>query len=500
MHLIFVFLFALSPFGYQQLPDAATLTKEFAAGAKFRTLQSTSEMTMQIKSGNLPTIKTTTKSTMYRSNPGKTRVESESVPAGPVVTVVSNGEFTWTYSPALKQFMKTSSALGPLGLFAGAGAPNLTEYLSAFTNAAKVVREETVEVDGKARSCWVVETRLGSLPVPAQQNAVVNDAVMTTWMDKQAGLTLRTTMSMKLKLSTSPSPAEIEMNLKVTSFKIDEPLADSIFDFVPPPDAKEVTSLSALVTPPRPDLSGKDAPAFDVKALDGTAYSLASLKGKPILLDFWASWCGPCRQAMPALESMNRDYKGLVILGIDSGEDRETVEKFLKTTPASYPTVLSIDSDIMTKYQITAFPTYVLIDSAGKVLAHQIGYSGEANLRSMLGKAGFDAPPAPAVSRPVDVASPPSVLSRVEPTYTREAAKAGNVGSVTLEAIVRADGTVDVLRVVKSLDPGLDQNAVEALKQWRFRPGMRNGKPVDVHLNIVVNFNLGAAPAKIDNK
>jgi protein TonB len=65
-----------------------------------------------------------------------------------------------------------------------------------------------------------------------------------------------------------------------------------------------------------------------------------------------------------------------------------------------------------------------------------------------------------------------------------------------MAAIVRKDGPVEILRVVKSLAPKLDQNAIEALQQWRFRPGMKGGEPVDVVLNIVVNFNLTRPAAK----
>jgi len=86
--------------------------------------------------------------------------------------------------------------------------------------------------------------------------------------------------------------------------------------------------------------------------------------------------------------------------------------------------------------------------------------------------------------------SPPTVVSRVEPQYSEEARKARYQGTVVLEAIVRRDGTVDIQRVVRSLGFGLDENAIQALKQWKFRPGMRNGVPVDVSLNIEVNFNL----------
>jgi TonB family protein len=86
--------------------------------------------------------------------------------------------------------------------------------------------------------------------------------------------------------------------------------------------------------------------------------------------------------------------------------------------------------------------------------------------------------------------TPPTVVQRVEPQYSEEARKARYQGTVVLEAIVRKDGSCDIIRVVRSLGFGLDENAMQALRQWRFRPGLRNGVPVDVSLNIEVNFNL----------
>lgn len=84
----------------------------------------------------------------------------------------------------------------------------------------------------------------------------------------------------------------------------------------------------------------------------------------------------------------------------------------------------------------------------------------------------------------------PTVLSRVEPEYSEEARKARYEGTVLLEAIIRKDGRIDTIRLLRSLGFGLDQNAIDALKRWRFHPGTKNGKPVDVMLNIAVSFNL----------
>ena len=86
--------------------------------------------------------------------------------------------------------------------------------------------------------------------------------------------------------------------------------------------------------------------------------------------------------------------------------------------------------------------------------------------------------------------TPPTVLSRVEPVYSKKARKAKLQGSVMLSVIVRKDGTLEVLKVVRELGLGLDENAIKALKRWRFRPGTKDGKPVDVALNIKVEFSL----------
>jgi protein TonB len=86
--------------------------------------------------------------------------------------------------------------------------------------------------------------------------------------------------------------------------------------------------------------------------------------------------------------------------------------------------------------------------------------------------------------------SAPVVIFRVEPQYSEEARKAKYQGTVIISAIVRKNGGLDVLKVVRGIGLGLDENAVEALKQWKFRPGMKNGVPVDVFLNVEVNYSL----------
>ncbi len=86
--------------------------------------------------------------------------------------------------------------------------------------------------------------------------------------------------------------------------------------------------------------------------------------------------------------------------------------------------------------------------------------------------------------------SAPTIIYRVEPLYSEEARKARYQGVVVLSAIVRKNGTLEILKVVRGLGLGLDESAIQALRKWRFRPGMKDGVPVDVVLNVEVNFTL----------
>lgn len=368
----------------QDLPDASALMKEHEAAMKHvHTLEYKANMTMEMtRQGQ--TMRMAGEVLNEVVNPGKTRMET--LVQGVRVITVSNGEATWIYNSMNKQYTKRSAALGPMATLSAMGLNNLPDT-SKMKIDQKTVGSETVEMGGQKYDCWVVENRVGDFTMTAAAPVTMKDALIRYWIDKKSKMDLQMAISMKIS-----SPAgEMAMSQKFTKteLKIDQPIADSEFSFSPPEGARLVdTVMGAGATS---DLAGTEAAPFEVKTLEGKPFSLAALKGKPVLLDFWASWCGPCRRAMPDVEAVEKQYRGqgLVVLGVNTGEERDVVESFLKKNPLTYPEVLSGDSGILEAYQVSSYPTFVLIGRDGKIAAYQVGYGDIAMLRGMLAKAGI---------------------------------------------------------------------------------------------------------------
>jgi thiol-disulfide isomerase/thioredoxin len=187
------------------------------------------------------------------------------------------------------------------------------------------------------------------------------------------------------------APAQMNQAVIVISQKLDTPVPDSSFTFTPPEGAKLVTEFKGPVKA-NADLTGQEAADFKLKSVTGKEFSLQDLKGKFVLLDFWATWCAPCRHDLPAVEKLHQEFhrKGLVVLGVDGGEDSGTVNEFLLSSKLSYPILLTPNSDVMLSYSVTAFPTVVLIDADGKIVFYHVGAGGDKALRESLAKLGLE--------------------------------------------------------------------------------------------------------------
>ncbi len=131
------------------------------------------------------------------------------------------------------------------------------------------------------------------------------------------------------------------------------------------------------------------APDFQLQSLDGQTISLSDLRGKPVLINFWASWCPPCREEMPYLQEIYEEWtdKGLVVLAINIGESSSTAEEFIQSYNLSFTVLLDTEQDIAQRYNITGIPTTLFIDKDGIIQDKVIGaFQGTAQIENRLSK------------------------------------------------------------------------------------------------------------------
>jgi peroxiredoxin len=144
-------------------------------------------------------------------------------------------------------------------------------------------------------------------------------------------------------------------------------LSKSDFKFALPEDSVLKYSL----------FGGRKAPDFVLKDIDGNEAKLADFKGKVVLIDFWASWCGPCKRAMPHIQRIYEKYKDkdVVVLGINTRESQEgKVEPFLKEHKITYRTLVDNDGKVVKQYGVQGIPALFLIDKEGLIQFKQTGF------------------------------------------------------------------------------------------------------------------------------
>lgn len=121
---------------------------------------------------------------------------------------------------------------------------------------------------------------------------------------------------------------------------------------------------------------GETVPDFTLQTLDGETVSLSDYRGQPIVLNFWATWCAPCREEMPLLQETYEAHKaeGLVILGVNVREEnREAIKRFLDQVGVDFPVVLDPDVEAVNRYLVTSLPMTFFIDRDGQLRTLVVG-------------------------------------------------------------------------------------------------------------------------------
>jgi cytochrome c biogenesis protein CcmG, thiol:disulfide interchange protein DsbE len=144
---------------------------------------------------------------------------------------------------------------------------------------------------------------------------------------------------------------------------------------------------------PGSGMAGKPAPDFTLEVISGgepgSRIKLSDLRGKAVVLDFWASWCIPCKEQVPIIDGFARAYEGkdVVVVGVNTSDDRADALGFLKGRNLGYPSVLDADGRVAMAYGVRGLPTLLVLDRQGRITEVRTGVVPRRELEALVGKA-----------------------------------------------------------------------------------------------------------------
>lgn len=309
--------------------------------------------------------------------------------------IISDGTNLYSYLSGLAQYRKLpapatiteidlgkviapgAQSSGVLGLIL---SPEPKNYL--LEGAVNISLQSPVEMDGK---------QYYNLQLTQQGKVKTNMLIdQKTFLIAQINVNmteaLKEEMAVNKALGKTP-PADLEYTLteRYKLVKINEPVPPETFKFIEPKGAKEVAKFLPDMESAAEDLTGKMAPDFTLAALDGTKYTLSAQKGKVVLLDFWATWCGPCVRLLPDVQKLHQKYKdkGLIVWGINSESDESKVKKMMEKVGITYPVLKDPDSKVADMYKVTAIPRTIVIDKNGQIVGDHTGFAGPATVEQI---------------------------------------------------------------------------------------------------------------------
>jgi peroxiredoxin len=295
---------------------------------------------------------------------------------------ITDGSTIWTYMPHDKAYTKVqASAIADTGDQGEDGSQNDNIAMSVYSMAVRryasldknpsrseLAGEEIIKTaDGRVR-CWILQTN-------------VSGHMEKLWVDQQRYLVLRA------ESTFDQEGIATHMKISIKRFDV-EPPAPTAFTFVPDKHAKLVDELN--VPGSNPTFVGKPAADFALKNLDGEPVHLSELRGKIVVLNFWATWCPPCRDELPTFNKLAEQFKDkdVVFLGIND-EGAGTVKSFNKKNNYTFVTLEDKNDKVHQAYRATAIPSVFVIRKDGIIAKHLVGSRGEDEFIAALQTAGF---------------------------------------------------------------------------------------------------------------
>jgi peroxiredoxin/outer membrane lipoprotein-sorting protein len=301
--------------------------------------------------------------TQSGERPGKYRIEDDD-PRGKLR--IADGQTEWELSRESSTYTKTP--LTPASATPISDFENIDQHVSD----AAIMREERYVADGKTVMVYVVGVvRDGWSP-----GTLPGAELMMYRIDEE------TFVVHEVTTHTPDNTDETKMAV-YSIVKWNVPVPETDFTFAPPKTAHEAASVPAPAVQTA-SLIGAEAPDFTLQDTNGKTVSLHDFRGKVVIVDFWASWCGPCRAQMPYLQDMHQKLadQGLVVFGLDLGEDAQTVTQFAQQGAYTFALLLGSEPEVDTQYYVGALPTTFVIDRQGKIVYRDEGLGPPEDLQS----------------------------------------------------------------------------------------------------------------------
>jgi peroxiredoxin len=242
---------------------------------------------------------------------------------------------------------------------------------------ARFLPDETVRIGDREIRCKVVQFTTDDLQKPNARGSSIEKLTYTIWIDAKSRELERTAAKGQsvIWIGGSDNPVPMQMD-EVTTYlraEVDPKFPDNYFTFQAPQDAKLVPEFSdpweANIRAAKA-MIGKPAPDVELIGDDGKKVKLASLRGKPVVLDFWATWCEPCVESLPEVVKITNELKSTPLqwLSVTVQDDQSRVKDFLKKEKITWTNYYDDSGLVGAAFHGQGVPTIVLIDASGNVV------------------------------------------------------------------------------------------------------------------------------------
>lgn len=314
---------------------------------------------------------------------------------------VSDGNTVWTYHVTEQLYTAQPASaeqsdkhrIIPMAEQALLQAQNLRQRLGTLGksfNSAELLSNARIKLNGHKFSCYVVRLRSADEKRPSPNFSFER----TIWIDKNNLTVLRIVEHAQVSPgSGSAGPMNRDSVTTFSNTKLDSPVPENLFHFVPPPEARLLDEFPDPRTSFGPNLIGQQAPSIKLKSADGQIRSLDSFRGKPVLIDLWATWCAPCVEALPKFDKLYHEIAGkdLVLISVDRDEEAKTASAFLAKKGYTWPNFHD-DGEVEKLVGSSGIPRTLLIDAQGKVLYDATAVDDDI-LRTQIAKLGLEYTP-----------------------------------------------------------------------------------------------------------